>query len=90
LRRARIERRVRFGDFAGAFAFVARAAELAEVQGHHPDIAFGRGHATVSLRTKKIAGLHENDFIMAAKLDRMADGGPAPVAAARPRPRHEG
>ena len=69
----RIERRFRFKDFGEAFAFVARAAELAEAEGHHPDITFGWGYATVSLRTKKIKGLHENDFIMAAKLDRLAD-----------------
>ncbi len=68
----RIERRFRFKDFREAFAFVARAAELAEAEGHHPDIGFGWGYATVSLRTKKIKGLHENDFIMAAKLDRIA------------------
>jgi len=53
-------------------AFVARAAELAEAEGHHPDISFGWGYATVSLQTKKIKGLHENDFIMATKLDRIA------------------
>jgi 4a-hydroxytetrahydrobiopterin dehydratase len=69
----RIERRFRFGDFGKAFAFVARAAELAETEGHHPDITFGWGYATVSLRTKKIKGLHENDFIMATKLDRLTD-----------------
>jgi 4a-hydroxytetrahydrobiopterin dehydratase len=69
----RIERRFRFRDFREASAFVARAAELAEAEGHHPDITFGWGYATVSLRTKKIKGLHENDFIMAAKLDRIAD-----------------
>lgn len=68
----RIERRFRFRNFREAFAFVARAAELAEAEGHHPDITFGWGYATVSLRTKKIKGLHENDFIMAAKLDRIA------------------
>jgi 4a-hydroxytetrahydrobiopterin dehydratase len=70
----RIERIFRFRDFRAAFAFVARAAELAEAEGHHPDIAFGWGYATVSLRTKKIKGLHENDFIMAAKLNRIASG----------------
>ena len=80
----RIERRFRFKDFREAFAFVARAAELAETEGHHPDISFGWGYATVSLRTKKIKGLHENDFIMAAKLDRRAEG------AAGPQPRREG
>lgn len=69
-----IERRFRFKDFGEAFAFVARAAELAEAEAHHPDITFGWGYATVSLRTKKIKGLHENDFIMAAKLDRIASG----------------
>jgi len=45
--------------------------ELAETEGHHPDISFGWGYATVSLSTKKIKGLHENDFIMASKIDRM-------------------
>ena len=68
----RIERTYRFKNFAEAFAFVERAAALAEAEGHHPDICFGWGYATVSLRTKKIKGLHENDFIMAAKLDRIA------------------
>jgi len=67
----RIERTYRFKNFGEAFGFVERAAALAEAEGHHPDIAFGWGYATVSLRTKKIKGLHENDFIMAAKLDRI-------------------
>jgi 4a-hydroxytetrahydrobiopterin dehydratase len=71
----RIERRFRFRDFAAAFAFVHAAADLAEAEGHHPDISFGWGYATVSLQTKKIKGLHENDFIMAAKLDRLAPRG---------------
>ena len=69
---ARIERTYRFRNFATAFEFVAQAAALAEAEGHHPDISFGWGYATVVLRTKKIKGLHENDFIMAAKLDRIA------------------
>jgi 4a-hydroxytetrahydrobiopterin dehydratase len=67
-----IRRTYRFKDFRQAFEFVKRSSELAEVQGHHPDIAFGWGYATVSLQTKKIKGLHENDFIMAAKFDRLA------------------
>ena len=69
----RIERTFRFRNFREAFAFVASAAELAEAEGHHPDISFGWGYVTVSLRTKKIKGLHENDFIMAAKLDQIAE-----------------
>ena len=68
----RIERSFRFKTFAEAFAFVRKAADLAEAEGHHPDISFGWGYATVSLQTHKIKGLHENDFIMAAKLDRIA------------------
>ena len=68
----RIERTYRFRSFGDAFAFVRGAGELAEGEFHHPDISFGWGYATVSLRTKKIKGLHENDFIMAVKLDRLA------------------
>jgi 4a-hydroxytetrahydrobiopterin dehydratase len=68
----RIERTYRFRNFREAFGFVERAAALAEAEGHHPEIRFGWGFVTVSLQTKKIKGLHENDFIMAAKLDRIA------------------
>jgi 4a-hydroxytetrahydrobiopterin dehydratase len=68
----RIERTYRFKNFAEALRFVEHAGALAEAEGHHPDIGFGWGYATVSLHTKKIKGLHENDFIMAAKLDRIA------------------
>ena len=48
-------------------------AELAEAEGHHPNISFGWGYATVGLQTKKIKGLHENDFIMATKIDQIFD-----------------
>jgi len=68
----RIERTYHFRNFRQAFAFVERAAALAEAEGHHPEIRFGWGYATISLHTKKIKGLHENDFIMAAKLDHIA------------------
>ena len=54
-------------------ASFSQVGELAEAESHHPDISFGWGYATVSLQTKKIKGLHENDFIMAAKIDRLAD-----------------
>jgi 4a-hydroxytetrahydrobiopterin dehydratase len=69
----RIERTFRFGNFLEALSFVRRVGDLVEVEGHHPDISFGWGYATVSLRTKKIKGLHENDFIMASKIDQTAD-----------------
>jgi len=68
----RIERNFRFGNFREALSFVQAVGDLAEAEAHHPDISFGWGYATVSLRTKKIKGLHENDFIMAAKIDRLA------------------
>ena len=50
--------------------------DLASIKHHHPNISFGWSNATVSLQTKKIKGLHENDFIMAAKFDRLS-GAPA-------------
>ena len=69
----RIERTFRLGNFREALGFVQHIGELAEAEGHHPDISFGWGYATVSLRTKKIKGLHENDFILASKIDRLAE-----------------
>jgi 4a-hydroxytetrahydrobiopterin dehydratase len=67
----RIEWSFRFGNFREALSFVQKIGELAEAEGHHPNISFGWGNATVSLQTKKIKGLHENDFIMATKIDRI-------------------
>ena len=68
----RIERSFKFGNFREALEFVGKVGELSERQGHHPDISFGWGWAKVSWQTKKIKGLHENDFIMAAKTDALA------------------
>ena len=67
----RIERTFRLHNFGESLAFVGHIGELAESEGHHPDICFGWGYVTVSLSTKKIKGLHENDFIMASKIDRL-------------------
>jgi len=69
----RIWRTFRFRNFREALAFVQEVGELAENAGHHPEISFGWGYVTVSLSTKKIKGLHENDFIMASKIDRALD-----------------
>ena len=68
----RIERTFRFGDFGEALAFIDKVGALAEAEGHHPDLCFGWGYAKISLQTKKIKGLHQNDFIMAAKIDQLA------------------
>ncbi|MEE4377814.1 MAG: 4a-hydroxytetrahydrobiopterin dehydratase [Candidatus Competibacteraceae bacterium] len=65
----RLERRFVFNSFAAALAFVNRVGEIAEQEDHHPDISFGWGYATVVYYTHKIGGLHENDFVMAAKLN---------------------
>jgi 4a-hydroxytetrahydrobiopterin dehydratase len=60
-----------FPDFKQALDFVNRAGEVAEQQGHHPDILLAWGKAEVTLWTHKIDGLSESDFIMAAKIDRL-------------------
>ncbi len=70
----RIERSFRFKNFGEAMTFVQAVGELAEAQGHHPDVCFGWGYANISLQTKKIKGLYENDFIMATKIDQLYHG----------------
>ena len=62
-----------FGFIAiqAALAFVNKLGDLAEEEGHHPDISFGWGYADIVLFTHKIQGLHENDFIMAAKINSL-------------------
>ena len=70
----RIQRRYMFKNFVEALAFVNRVGELAEREGHHPDILFGWGYCEVTLYTHKIKGLHENDFIMAAKINELYGG----------------
>ena len=67
----RIERSFKFKNFKEAMDFVAKIGNLSEKEGHHPDISFGWGWAKVSWQTKKIKGLHENDFIMAAKTNEL-------------------
>ena len=60
-----------FSNFAEALKFVNRVGELAEEQGHHPDICFGWGKVEVTIWTHKIDGLTESDFILAAKIDTL-------------------
>ena len=61
--------RFRFGDFAGAIGFVDRMAAIAESEGHHPNFCVEFGSVDVRIWTHAIAGLSENDFILAAKID---------------------
>jgi 4a-hydroxytetrahydrobiopterin dehydratase len=67
----RISREFVFKDFVKAMKFVNKVADLAEAQGHHPDFHIHWNKVTLELWTHKIGGLHENDFILAAKIDRI-------------------
>ncbi len=69
----RLTRSFEFGDFVGAMKFVNRVADVAEQEGHHPDIAIHWNKVDLVLWTHKIGGLHENDFILAAKVDRLLE-----------------
>jgi 4a-hydroxytetrahydrobiopterin dehydratase len=60
----------KFPDFRLALDFVNRVGEVAEEQGHHPDIFLAWGKVEITLWTHKIDGLTESDFIMAAKIDQ--------------------
>jgi 4a-hydroxytetrahydrobiopterin dehydratase len=68
----RLRREFTFGDFAQALDFTNRIGEAAESEGHHPAILTEWGRVTVSWWTHKIKGLHRNDFVMAAKTDRLS------------------
>jgi 4a-hydroxytetrahydrobiopterin dehydratase len=67
----RLERVFTFKDFAQALAFTNRVGAAAEDEGHHPALLTEWGKVTVTWWTHKIRGLHRNDFIMAAKTDRL-------------------
>jgi len=67
----RLEKEYRFKDFRSALAFTNRVGELAETQGHHPDIRLSWGKVKLILWTHKIGGLTESDFILAAKADTL-------------------
>jgi 4a-hydroxytetrahydrobiopterin dehydratase len=69
----RLTHRFEFEDFRKAIAFVNRVADIAEEQGHHPDIAIHWNKVDLVLWTHKIGGLHENDFILAAKVNRLLE-----------------
>ncbi|MEM7164511.1 MAG: 4a-hydroxytetrahydrobiopterin dehydratase [Planctomycetota bacterium] len=66
-----IEKEYKFRDFAAALAFVNEVGAIAEAEDHHPDIWFTWGRAKIEIRTHKIDGLTRNDFILAAKIDRV-------------------
>ena len=67
-----LEKTFRFPDFRSALEFVNRVGNLAEEQGHHPDIFLAWGKVGVKIWTHKIDGLTESDFILAAKIDALS------------------
>ena len=67
----RIRRRVTLESFPAAIEFVSRVADLAEEQGHHPDFEIHYRDVDLVLYTHAIGGLHQNDFIMAAKINKL-------------------
>jgi len=67
----KLRRTFDFDDFAQALDFVNKVGEIAEQEGHHPNISFTYGEATIEIWTHKVDGLTESDFILAAKLDEI-------------------
>lgn len=67
-----LRRELEFPNFRDACGFVARVALLSEAEGHHPDIELGWGRAAFDLTTHAASGLTRNDFVLAAKIDRLA------------------
>lgn len=66
-----LEKQFKFPDFKTALDFVNRVGNLAEEQGHHPDIFLAWGKVGITIWTHKIDGLTESDFILAAKIEEL-------------------
>jgi 4a-hydroxytetrahydrobiopterin dehydratase len=71
----RLRKAFTFPDFKSAMDFAVRVGELAEQEGHHPDLHVSWGEVIVETWTHKIGGLHRNDFILAAKVDALTGAG---------------
>jgi 4a-hydroxytetrahydrobiopterin dehydratase len=68
-----IKREFKFADFYRTMSFVNAVAHIANGEDHHPDIECGWGYARIRYQTHAIGGLHENDFICAAKIDSLVE-----------------
>lgn len=66
-----LKREFKFTDFYRAMSFVNAVAHIANIEDHHPDIECGWGYCRIRYQTHSIDGLHENDFICAAKIDAL-------------------
>lgn len=69
--RHHLEREISLPNFRKAMALANQIAEVAEQQRHHPDLLVAWGRLKVTLFTHAIGGLHQNDFIMAARIDAL-------------------
>ncbi|HAJ56364.1 MAG TPA: 4a-hydroxytetrahydrobiopterin dehydratase [Candidatus Omnitrophica bacterium] len=67
----KIKKEFKFKDFVGSIDFVNKVAGLAEAEGHHPSIFISYNKVRITLTTHAIGGLSENDFIMAAKINKL-------------------
>ena len=70
IRNHHMEKEFKFKNFKEALSFTNKVGKIAEKEGHHPDIHLSWGKVRIIIYTHKINGLHENDFILAAKIDK--------------------
>ena len=66
-----LEKNFKFKNFIESQNFINQVGRISEEEGHHPDIKFGWGYAKIHISTHAIEGLSENDFILAAKIDKI-------------------
>ena len=66
-----LEKKFSFKNFLESQKFVNKVGQISEEEGHHPEILFGWGYAKINITTHAIKGLSENDFILAAKIDKI-------------------
>ena len=66
-----LEKNFKSKNFLSSQKFINLVGDIAEKEGHHPDISFGWGYAKIKIYTHAIKGLHESDFILAAKIDKI-------------------
>ena len=69
-----IEKNFKFNNYSKSEQFILKVGKIAETEGHHPDITFGWGYAKIKISTHAIKGLAENDFVLAAKIDKILNG----------------
>ena len=66
-----LKKKFNFKNFMESLKFINSVGKISEEEGHHPDIIFGWGYAEIKITTHAIKGLSENDFILAAKIDKI-------------------